>query len=101
MAKDYIKPSRTQLQKGYRELEKFVLDPKLEKIVLEAAKSKSAANALKKDPLKYLVGKKVKTPLESRISATISTRVICTWICKLIHGHLICVRRCFVLPDPR
>jgi len=50
-------PTRAQQQKAYRELENFVLSPKLESTLINAVKNK-ATEKLKKDPHQYLVDKK-------------------------------------------
>ena len=89
-------PSRALLQKEYRALQDFVIDPKLEKILTAASQDKAALTKLKADPRKFLADKRIKLPEELKISITVTRLRICFWVCRVILGRwVICVRYCF------
>ena len=89
-------PSRAQLQKEYKQLENFALDPKLHSTLSAAAQNKAAAEKLKANPAKFLADKRLKIPADVKISISITRFRICIWICRIIFGrYVVCVRYCF------
>ncbi|SRR5258705_8085692 len=89
-----ITPTKAELQKGYRQLENFALDSKVQSVIQEAAKSKSTLEKLKADPLKYFTDRKLKVPATARISITVTRLRFCIWVCRSYGPVLICVRYC-------
>ena len=95
MPKDQT-PSRALLQKEYRALENFAIDPKLEKILTAASQDKAAVAKLKADPRKFLADKRLRLPEDLKISITVVRFRICIWICRVVLGRwVVCVRYCF------
>ncbi|HKO82797.1 MAG TPA: hypothetical protein VJU78_20465 [Chitinophagaceae bacterium] len=89
-------PSRAQLQKEYKQLENFALDPKLHSTLSAAAQNKATAEKLKANPAKFLGDKRFKIPVDVKISVSITRFRICIWVCRVIfRRYIVCVRYCF------
>jgi len=88
-------PSKAQLQKEYRQLENFALDPKVHKALSAAAQNKAATEKLKADPAKFLAEKRLKIPQNAKINISVARFRICIWVCRTFGRYVICVRYCF------
>ena len=88
--------SKAQLQKEYRQLENFALDPKVHKALSAAAQNKAATEKLKSDTAKFLAEKRLKIPMDVKINISITRFRICIWFCRVIlRRYVVCVRFCF------
>ncbi len=87
--------STAELQKGYRELVNFTLDPKVQNAIRKAAQNPQSLKSLKADPLKFLAEKRLKVPADAKITVTVTVLQFCFTICRRIRPYLvICTRYC-------
>lgn len=95
MASKNIAPSKAELQKANRQLEKLAFDTKIHNAVQQAAKSKATFERLKADPVKYFTDRRIKIPTDVKVSITGTLLRICIWVCRRFGRYIICIRYCF------